>query len=44
MDLTIGTHKDKAVRFGVNMITGGKDKKSKLFGRCDAVKIKDLKV
>jgi len=44
VDLTVAGNKDKAVRFAVNVVTSGKDKRSKLFGRCGGIKIEDLRV
>ena len=40
--MSIAGNKDKSIRFGINVITSSKDKRSKLFGRCGAIKISDL--
>ena len=44
VNLTVSGNRDKSIRFSVNMITSSKDKRSKLFGRCGGIKVKDLKI
>ena len=44
VNLTIAGNREKTIRFGVNVVSTGKDKRSKLFGRVAPVKIADLKV
>ena len=39
INLSIAENKEKTVRFGVNVITSSKDKRSKLYGRGGAIEI-----